>query len=146
MNEYIKCQILISFFSRNDNDINGKLYKISMKHSIRIKVIYVNMNRQYKMSNFYLLFTFLELKMISMGQGQEVHARRIMAQALTSGCWVLLQNCHLSLEYVAEIMDQFQDSSNIHSDFRLWVTTEIHPKFPITLLQVVYFIWVIYLL
>lgn len=77
-----------------------------------------------------------ELRMMSMGQGQEVHARRIMTQALSTGGWVMLQNCHLSLDYVLEAMDQILDSANIHPDFRLWVTTEIHPKFPITFLQV----------
>ena len=40
-----------------------------------------------------------------MGQGQEVHARRFMTQALANGSWVLLQNCHLSLDYIAECMD-----------------------------------------
>jgi len=74
--------------------------------------------------------------MMSMGQGQEVHARRLMTQCLTAGGWVLLQNCHLSLDYVVEAMEQVTDAPTIHSDFRLWVTTEIHPKFPITFLQV----------
>lgn len=71
-----------------------------------------------------------------MGQGQEVHARRLMTQFTTNGGWVLLQNCHLSLDYVVEIMDQIVDMETIHDQFRLWVTTEIHKKFPITFLQV----------
>ena len=71
-----------------------------------------------------------------MGQGQEVHGRRLMAQCLANGGWVLLQNCHLSLDYVEEVMDQVVDTENIHDSFRLWVTTEVHPKFPITFLQV----------
>ena len=71
-----------------------------------------------------------------MGQGQEVHARRLMLQCLSGGGWVLLQNCHLSMDYVVEAMDQINDMENIHESFRLWVTTEVHPKFPITFLQV----------
>lgn len=70
-----------------------------------------------------------------MGQGQEVHARRLMSQCLSGGGWVLLQNCHLSMDYVIEAMDQINDMENIHETFRLWVTTEVHPKFPITFLQ-----------
>ncbi|XP_049886262.1 dynein axonemal heavy chain 8 [Pectinophora gossypiella] len=76
---------------------------------------------------------------ISMGQGQEVHARKLIDRALSEGLWVLLQNCHLGLEYMVEIMEQFseleKDPEAIHETFRLWITTEVHPRFPITLLQ-----------
>lgn len=76
-----------------------------------------------------------ESKAISMGQGQEIHARRIMGQALTNGGWVLLQNCHLSLDFCIEILDTLMATEQIHESFRLWITTEVHTKFPIGLLQ-----------
>ncbi|XP_041975311.1 dynein axonemal heavy chain 8 [Aricia agestis] len=76
---------------------------------------------------------------ISMGQGQEVHARKLILRALSEGLWVLLQNCHLGLDYMVEVMEQFGELEKhletIHESFRLWITTEVHPKFPITLLQ-----------
>nr|XP_026487863.1 dynein heavy chain 8, axonemal-like [Vanessa tameamea] len=76
---------------------------------------------------------------ISMGQGQEVHARKLIDRALKEGLWVLLQNCHLGLEYMIEIMEQFaeleKEPEKVHETFRLWITTEVHDKFPITLLQ-----------
>ncbi|XP_048253391.1 dynein axonemal heavy chain 5-like isoform X2 [Haliotis rufescens] len=78
----------------------------------------------------------LEYRAISMGQGQEVHARRMMAQGTQNGGWLLLQNCHLSLDFVEEVMDTIMETENIHEEFRLWVTTEVHPKFPISFLQV----------
>ena len=40
-----------------------------------------------------------------MGQGQEVHARRLMTVSMAEGHWVLLQNCHLGLEYMDELLD-----------------------------------------
>lgn len=40
---------------------------------------------------------------VSMGQGQEVVARKILQVASTDGCWVLLQNAHLGLAYVSEV-------------------------------------------
>ncbi|KAJ0182474.1 hypothetical protein K1T71_001843 [Dendrolimus kikuchii] len=76
---------------------------------------------------------------ISMGQGQEIHARKLIDRALKEGLWVLLQNCHLGLEYMVEIMEQFaeleKDPEQVHETFRLWITTEVHNRFPITLLQ-----------
>lgn len=35
---------------------------------------------------------------VSMGQGQEIIARKYMAAAVQEGCWVLLQNTHLGLK------------------------------------------------
>lgn len=40
---------------------------------------------------------------VSMGQGQEVIARKHMASASLEGHWVLLQNTHLGLGYLMEV-------------------------------------------
>jgi len=49
----------------------------------------------------------------------------------------LLQNCHLGLEYMSELVMLInQKSSQIHSEFRLFLTSEVHHSFPISLLQV----------
>lgn len=40
---------------------------------------------------------------VSMGQGQEVIARKHMAAASLEGHWVLLQNTHLGLSYLTEV-------------------------------------------
>lgn len=82
------------------------------------------------------VFCLSECRAISMGQGQEVHARRMLQQGMTQGGWLLLQNCHLSLDYVQEVMDCIIEAETIDSTFRLWVTTEVHKKFPISFLQV----------
>ena len=72
---------------------------------------------------------------ISMGQGQEVHARRLLQQGMQEGRWVLFQNCHLGLAFMDELLDTITDIPQMHSDFRCWITTEVHPQFPINLLQ-----------
>ncbi|VEL33385.1 unnamed protein product, partial [Protopolystoma xenopodis] len=51
----------------------------------------------------------IDLQAISMGQGQEIHARRLIKQARIEGTWVLLQNCHLCLDYIEELFLQFSE-------------------------------------
>ncbi|KAL3320549.1 Dynein heavy chain 8, axonemal [Cichlidogyrus casuarinus] len=72
---------------------------------------------------------------ISMGQGQEVHARRLLNVSMTEGRWILLQNCHLGLNFMDELLEIVTTTENVHESFRCWLTSEGHPKFPINLLQ-----------
>jgi dynein heavy chain len=74
---------------------------------------------------------------ISMGQGQEVHARRLVETGMADGTWVLLQNCHLGLKFLAELEVEIRTlpPERFHPNFRLWITSEPTPKFPIGFLQ-----------
>ena len=47
----------------------------------------------------------------------------------------MLQNCHLALDFLDELMLTITEKEDVHPSFRLWITTEVHQKFPITLLQ-----------
>ncbi|XP_036073466.1 dynein heavy chain 8, axonemal isoform X6 [Rousettus aegyptiacus] len=77
----------------------------------------------------------LECRTISMGQGQEVHARKLIQMSMQQGGWVLLQNCHLGLEFMDELLDTIITTEANDDSFRVWITTEPHDRFPITLLQ-----------
>ncbi|CAB1339925.1 unnamed protein product [Coregonus sp. 'balchen'] len=77
----------------------------------------------------------LEFRAISMGQGQEIHARRLLQMSMTQGGWVLLQNCHLGLEFMDELLETVTTVETMHDSFRVWITTEPHDRFSITLLQ-----------
>ena len=80
---------------------------------------------------------------ISMGQGQEPAARKLLDQGINEGIWVLLQNCHLGLSFMGECQEwviglpKLEEATpgTVQPEFRLWITAEPHPKFPIGLLQ-----------
>eukprot|EP00887_Chlorella_sp_A99_P001633 scaffold8.g1633.t1 len=72
---------------------------------------------------------------VSMGQGQEVIARKYMATAAAEGHWVMLQNTHLGLGYLAEVEAFLTRGEGLHENFRVFITAEPHPAFPIGLLQ-----------
>ena len=74
-------------------------------------------------------------RQISMGQGQEGLARKLITESILNGYWLMLQNCHLSLDFCEEVMQTLMDTNDIHYQFRLWITTEVHKNFPIGLLQ-----------
>mmetsp|Transcript_23212 Transcript_23212/g.34068 ORF Transcript_23212/g.34068 Transcript_23212/m.34068 type:complete len:1122 (+) Transcript_23212:47-3412(+) len=76
---------------------------------------------------------------VSMGEGQDVVAQRAINQATSVGSWVLLQNCHLGLDFMVTLEDLLvklkSPESGCSVDFRLFLTTDPHPQFPIGLLQ-----------
>jgi hypothetical protein len=41
-----------------------------------------------------------EVQSVSMGQGQEIVARRYVDQGAVTGSWALFQNCHLGLKFL----------------------------------------------
>ena len=45
----------------------------------------------------------VELRPISMGQGQEVQARRLVTESIAKGGWVVINNSHLSIKFMNEI-------------------------------------------
>ena len=48
----------------------------------------------------------------------------------------MLQNCHLGLEFMDELLETVTEGEIANDGFRVWITTEVHPHFPISLLQV----------
>jgi dynein heavy chain len=76
-------------------------------------------------------------KYISLGQGQDLKARDLIEKGIQKGHWVLLQNCHLLVKWmknVEKILEKM-DADKVHKEFRLWLTTEVTPEFPLGILQ-----------
>lgn len=76
-------------------------------------------------------------KSISLGQGQGKKALDMLEKGMTKGHWVILQNCHLLVKWmknVEKILNSME-KERVHKEFRLWLTTEVSPEFPLAILQ-----------
>lgn len=80
-----------------------------------------------------------QLVNVSLGRGQEEIAKRTILEGSKQGQWLFLANCHLSLNFLRnleKILEQLDiDKNEVNDNFRLFLSTEPNPKFPITLLQ-----------
>ncbi|KAJ3018931.1 Dynein heavy chain 10, axonemal [Thoreauomyces humboldtii] len=75
------------------------------------------------------------LKFLSLGQGQAPIALQLLETAVTRGQWLMLQNCHLLVAWLRTLEKVLEKIEKPHVDFRLWLTTEPTPQFPIGILQ-----------
>ncbi|KAL7022048.1 hypothetical protein ACKWTF_012111 [Chironomus riparius] len=74
-------------------------------------------------------------KYISLGQGQESAALKLFKNAVQKGEWLLLQNGHLLISFMRRLEKIIENIDSLHKDFRLWITTDPTPTFPIGILQ-----------
>ena len=76
---------------------------------------------------------------ISLGQGQGPVAEKLIATATKSGDWVFLQNCHLAATWMLAMENVIKGFSapdvEIHSDFRLFLSSMPAKIFPVSVLQ-----------
>uniref|UniRef100_A0A8B9E3A9 Dynein axonemal heavy chain 8 n=1 Tax=Anser cygnoides TaxID=8845 RepID=A0A8B9E3A9_ANSCY len=73
---------------------------------------------------------------LKLGRKIIIHCLELFNIQKTNISWVLLQNCHLGLDFMNELLETLLTAEIQNETFRVWITTEPHPKFPITLLQI----------
>ena len=76
-----------------------------------------------------------KFKFLSLGQGQDKAAEALMTAGSNRGHWVLLQNCHLLSSWLPRLSAFLEAQTNLHNDYRLWLTTNPTNKFPLGILQ-----------
>jgi len=79
----------------------------------------------------------IEFKSTALGQGQAPIAIKLMDEGKQEGHFIFLANCHLMLSWLPsleKIIENFANE-NPHQNFRLWLSSSPHPKFPIAILQ-----------
>ena len=81
----------------------------------------------------------IKMTNISLGQGQGIIAKNAILNSKIKGDWVCLENCHLSKSWMPvleELLEEVnEDESEIHPNYRLWLTSMPSSFFPVTILQ-----------
>ncbi|XP_070598423.1 dynein axonemal heavy chain 6 isoform X2 [Erythrolamprus reginae] len=76
---------------------------------------------------------------ISLGQGQGPIAERMIKDAMRTGNWIFLQNCHLAVSWMLpmeELIKTFTEpGTSINESFRLYLSSMPCTTFPVTVLQ-----------
>lgn len=71
---------------------------------------------------------------IAMGQGQMEIALELLKKCSINGGWLCLKNLHLVVSWLP-VLEKELNLLKPNENFRLWMTTEMHPNFPTILLQ-----------
>uniref|UniRef100_A0A3Q1BV91 Cytoplasmic dynein 2 heavy chain 1 n=1 Tax=Amphiprion ocellaris TaxID=80972 RepID=A0A3Q1BV91_AMPOC len=73
-------------------------------------------------------------EVISMGQGQADVALATLRECSRNGDWLCLKNLHLVTAWLP-LLEKELNALRPNAGFRLWLTAEVHPRFPPILLQ-----------
>uniref|UniRef100_A0A8B9E7P0 Cytoplasmic dynein 2 heavy chain 1 n=1 Tax=Anser cygnoides TaxID=8845 RepID=A0A8B9E7P0_ANSCY len=71
---------------------------------------------------------------IAMGQGQADLAIQTLKECARNGEWLCLKNLHLVIPWLP-VLEKELNTLQPQPNFRLWLTTEVHPEFTPVLLQ-----------
>lgn len=79
----------------------------------------------------------MDIQSTSLGKGQSEQAKTFLMEGAEKGNWVYLANCHLSVSLMPELEGIIDTvvKTNMDPKFRLFLSSNPHEKFPISLLQ-----------
>ncbi|KAG5888365.1 hypothetical protein JTB14_033502 [Gonioctena quinquepunctata] len=80
-----------------------------------------------------------KIRSISLGQGQGPVAEKMIQEGIEFGDWIFLQNCHLATSWMLSmeriVLSIARDSSRVHKQFRLYMSSMPSKSFPVSVLQ-----------
>ena len=76
-----------------------------------------------------------KFRFLSLGQGQGGVAQSLLEMGATRGQWIVLQNCHLLASWLKTLEKIIEKTHSAHKDYRLFLTTDPTPNFPLGILQ-----------
>jgi dynein heavy chain len=75
---------------------------------------------------------------VSLGEGQGEKAYNLIKEYMPLGNWILLQNCHLGIDFMEQLDQNLSDPEflkEVNPEFRIWMSCEPTDVFPLGLLQ-----------
>jgi len=89
------------------------------------------------LKNFTERITGRALQQLSLGQGQGTQAVSMYKKFSDDGTWLFFQNTHLYMSWMPTLEKMVEDLNKpeVHSEFRLFLTTGSTPEFPVSILQ-----------
>lgn len=129
-----------AFYTESPPCTMEQLFNDSDKKTPVIFVLSQGADPQIQLIKFAEAKNYLDrFKYISLGQGQELRATKLIENGMLNGDWVLLSNCHLFKSWMPkleEITNSFKENGDqIHQDFRLLLTSMPVNYFPVSILQ-----------
>jgi len=76
-----------------------------------------------------------KFKSLALGQGQSKIAEKLLELGYHRGHWIVLQNCHLLSSWLKTLEKLLSAMNKPDRDFRLFLTTDPTPDFPLGILQ-----------
>ena len=134
-NKYIM-KMLDNEFGQPINDQISEIHSASLPNKPVLYLLSTGADPTSSIDDYARKFKKFPTKKTSMGEEMEGPALAQIKDGFKTGDWVILNNCHLSLEFMAEMEVILNPKDvEVNEEFRLWITCAPDNAFPLGLLQ-----------